>query len=152
MEPFVQHVNKPNSPITAHPTTPQTIPPQLDTLPSHRSIQVRTLNQKQSQTQSLASHTPIPTNNSSQTVSTHPMVTRAKAGIFKLLERMNFHVTTTLPLPCSHVHDLRDPNWIEAMTPVDIESKLGPDGDLISNSTLYRSFAALSSCFKENSL
>nr|GEV00820.1 ribonuclease H-like domain-containing protein [Tanacetum cinerariifolium] len=48
-------------------------------------------------------------------MSTHPMVTRAKAGIFKLLERMNFHVTTTSPLPRSHVHALGDPNWKEAM-------------------------------------
>ncbi|GKB39228.1 ribonuclease H-like domain-containing protein [Tanacetum coccineum] len=48
-------------------------------------------------------------------MSTHPMVTRAKAGIFKLLERMNCHVTTTSPLPRSHVHALRDPNWKEAM-------------------------------------
>ncbi|GJQ92277.1 ribonuclease H-like domain-containing protein [Tanacetum coccineum] len=46
---------------------------------------------------------------------THPMVTRAKAGIFKPLERMNCHVTTTSPLPRSHVHALRDPNWKEAM-------------------------------------
>nr|GEV62436.1 ribonuclease H-like domain-containing protein [Tanacetum cinerariifolium] len=43
------------------------------------------------------------------------MVTRAKAGIFKPLERMNCHVITTSPLPCSHVHALRDPNWKEAM-------------------------------------
>ncbi|GKF14716.1 ribonuclease H-like domain-containing protein [Tanacetum coccineum] len=48
-------------------------------------------------------------------MSTHPMVTRAKAGIFKPLERMNCHVTTTLPLPRSHVHALRDSNWKEAM-------------------------------------
>ncbi|GJT00679.1 ribonuclease H-like domain-containing protein [Tanacetum coccineum] len=48
-------------------------------------------------------------------MSTHPMVTRAKAVIFKLLERMNCHVTTTSPLPRSHVHVLRDPNWKEAM-------------------------------------
>ncbi|GKE45033.1 ribonuclease H-like domain-containing protein [Tanacetum coccineum] len=48
-------------------------------------------------------------------MSTHPMVTRAKAGIFKPLEHMNFHVTTTSPLPRSHVHSLRDPNWKEAM-------------------------------------
>ncbi|GJU38622.1 ribonuclease H-like domain-containing protein [Tanacetum coccineum] len=48
-------------------------------------------------------------------MSTHPMVTRAKAGIFKLLERMNCHVTTTLQLPRSHVHAIRDPNWKEAM-------------------------------------
>ncbi|GKC86797.1 ribonuclease H-like domain-containing protein [Tanacetum coccineum] len=46
---------------------------------------------------------------------THPIVTRAKAGIFKLLDRMNCHVTTTSPLPRSHVHTLRDPNWKEAM-------------------------------------
>nr|GEZ29303.1 ribonuclease H-like domain-containing protein [Tanacetum cinerariifolium] len=43
------------------------------------------------------------------------MVTRAKAGIFKLLECMNRHLTTTSPLPRSHVHALRDPNWKEAM-------------------------------------
>ncbi|GJY99739.1 ribonuclease H-like domain-containing protein [Tanacetum coccineum] len=46
---------------------------------------------------------------------THPMVTRAKAGIFKPLECMNCHVTTTLTLPRSHVHALHDPNWKEAM-------------------------------------
>ncbi|GJY19973.1 ribonuclease H-like domain-containing protein [Tanacetum coccineum] len=43
------------------------------------------------------------------------MVTRAKDDIFKPLERMNCHVTTTLPLPCSHVHALLDPNRKEAM-------------------------------------
>nr|GEV23085.1 ribonuclease H-like domain-containing protein [Tanacetum cinerariifolium]GEV87762.1 ribonuclease H-like domain-containing protein [Tanacetum cinerariifolium] len=46
---------------------------------------------------------------------THPMVTRAKAGIFKPLECMNYHVTTTSPLPRSHVHAHHDPNWKEAM-------------------------------------
>ncbi|GKD15094.1 ribonuclease H-like domain-containing protein [Tanacetum coccineum] len=53
--------------------------------------------------------------NSSQTVSMHPMVTRVKAGIFKPLENMNCHVTTTLLLPRSHVHTLHEPNWKEAM-------------------------------------
>nr|GEW92360.1 zinc finger, CCHC-type [Tanacetum cinerariifolium] len=43
------------------------------------------------------------------------MVTCAKAGIFKPLERMNCHVTTTSPLPRSHVYALRDPNWKEDM-------------------------------------
>nr|GEU70437.1 hypothetical protein [Tanacetum cinerariifolium] len=43
------------------------------------------------------------------------MVTHAKAGIFKPLERMNCYVTTTSPLPRSHVHALRDPHWKEAM-------------------------------------
>ncbi|GJZ39124.1 ribonuclease H-like domain-containing protein [Tanacetum coccineum] len=45
----------------------------------------------------------------------HPMVTRAKADIFKPLECMNCHVTTTSPLTRSHVHALRDPNLKEAM-------------------------------------
>ncbi|GKE63673.1 ribonuclease H-like domain-containing protein [Tanacetum coccineum] len=45
----------------------------------------------------------------------HPMVTHAKADIFKPLERMNCHITTTSPLPRSHVHALRVPNWKEAM-------------------------------------
>ncbi|GJS87098.1 ribonuclease H-like domain-containing protein [Tanacetum coccineum] len=48
-------------------------------------------------------------------MSTHPMVTRAKAGIFKPFKHMNCHVTTTSPLPRSHVHALRDPHWKEAM-------------------------------------
>nr|GEV33205.1 ribonuclease H-like domain-containing protein [Tanacetum cinerariifolium] len=43
------------------------------------------------------------------------MVTRDKVGIFKLLKRMNCHVTTTSPLCHSQVHGLRDPNWKEAM-------------------------------------
>nr|GEZ04521.1 hypothetical protein [Tanacetum cinerariifolium] len=43
------------------------------------------------------------------------MVTRAKVRIFKPLEHMNCHVTTTSPLFCSHVHALRDPNWKEAI-------------------------------------
>ncbi|GJT80375.1 ribonuclease H-like domain-containing protein [Tanacetum coccineum] len=108
-------MDEPNSPITAHPTTPPTSPPPPDTPPSNSSTPVPNSVQTQSHAQPVSSHTPIPTNNSSQTVSTHPMVTRAKAGIFKPLERMNCHVTTTSPLPRSHVHALRDPNWKEAM-------------------------------------
>ncbi|GJR99236.1 ribonuclease H-like domain-containing protein [Tanacetum coccineum] len=129
-EPFVQHMDEPNNPITPHPTTPPTsppqpdtppshsstpIPPQPDTHPSHSSTPIPTSAQTQSHAQTVDSHTPIPINNSSQTMPTHPMVTRAKAGIFKPLERMNCHVTTTSPLPRSHVHALRDPNWKEAM-------------------------------------
>ncbi|GJR39255.1 ribonuclease H-like domain-containing protein [Tanacetum coccineum] len=49
------------------------------------------------------------------TTNTHHMVTRAKARISKPLERMNFHVTATSPLPRSHLHDLHDPNWHKAM-------------------------------------
>ncbi|GJY05006.1 ribonuclease H-like domain-containing protein [Tanacetum coccineum] len=123
-------INKPNNPITPHPTTPlisppqpytpsshnsTPIPPQPDTHPSHSSTSIPTLAQTQLHAQTVDSHTPIPINNSSQTMPTQPMVTRAKAGIFKLLERMNYHVTTSSPLPRSHVHALRDPNWKKAM-------------------------------------
>ncbi|GJR38914.1 ribonuclease H-like domain-containing protein [Tanacetum coccineum] len=59
--------------------------------------------------------TQIPPATQPKPVSTHPMVTRAKAGIFKPLERMNYHVTTTSPLPRSHTYALRDPNWKKAM-------------------------------------
>ncbi|GKA90423.1 ribonuclease H-like domain-containing protein [Tanacetum coccineum] len=43
------------------------------------------------------------------------MVTRAKDGISKPLARMNCHVTTTLPIPRSHLHALNDPHWHKAM-------------------------------------
>ncbi|GJS07721.1 ribonuclease H-like domain-containing protein [Tanacetum coccineum] len=123
-------MDKPNNLIMPHPITPPTsppqpdtppshsstpIPPQPDTSPSYSSTPILNLAQTQSHAQTVDSHTPIPINNSSQTMPTHPMVTRAKAGIFKPLERMNCHVTTTSPLLRSHVHSLYDPNWKEAM-------------------------------------
>ncbi|GJU76227.1 ribonuclease H-like domain-containing protein [Tanacetum coccineum] len=37
------------------------------------------------------------------------------SGISKPLARMNCHATTTLPIPRSHLHALRDPNWHKAM-------------------------------------
>ncbi|GJY11793.1 reverse transcriptase domain-containing protein [Tanacetum coccineum] len=46
---------------------------------------------------------------------THHMVTRAKASISKPLARMNCHVTTTSPIPLSHLHALCDPHWHKAM-------------------------------------
>ncbi|GJV45835.1 ribonuclease H-like domain-containing protein [Tanacetum coccineum] len=49
------------------------------------------------------------------TTNTHHMVTRAKARISKPLARMNCHATTTSPIPRSHLHALRDPNWHKAM-------------------------------------
>nr|GEW56808.1 hypothetical protein [Tanacetum cinerariifolium] len=49
------------------------------------------------------------------TTNTHHMVTHAKAGISKPLARMNCHVTTTSPIPRSHLHALRDPHWHKAM-------------------------------------
>nr|GEU29323.1 hypothetical protein [Tanacetum cinerariifolium] len=108
-------MNEPNNPITPNPITLPTSPPQPDTPPSHSSTPILPLTQTQPYAQTVDSHTPIPINNSSQTTPNHPMVTRTKAGIFKPLKRMNFHVTTTLPLLRSHVHALRDPNWKEAM-------------------------------------
>nr|GEU90477.1 ribonuclease H-like domain-containing protein [Tanacetum cinerariifolium] len=49
------------------------------------------------------------------TANTHHMVTRAKVEISKPLARMNCHATTTSPIPCSHLHAHRDPNWHKAM-------------------------------------
>ncbi|GKB35601.1 ribonuclease H-like domain-containing protein [Tanacetum coccineum] len=46
---------------------------------------------------------------------THPMVTRAKDGISKPIDRLSLHTTTTSPLLWSHVHALRDLNWQKAM-------------------------------------
>nr|GEU47082.1 ribonuclease H-like domain-containing protein [Tanacetum cinerariifolium] len=70
--------------LLSHSST--TIPPQPDTPPSHSSIPIPTSAQTQSHAQTADRHTPILINNSSQTMSTHLMVTRAKAGIFKPLE------------------------------------------------------------------
>ncbi|GJZ61626.1 ribonuclease H-like domain-containing protein [Tanacetum coccineum] len=71
------------------------------------------LHLKQPQTPPTDSTTPLisinlPTN-------THHMVTRAKAGISKPIAKINCHVTTTSPLPRSHSHALRDPNWKKVM-------------------------------------
>ncbi|GKB40937.1 ribonuclease H-like domain-containing protein [Tanacetum coccineum] len=49
------------------------------------------------------------------TTNTHHMVTRAKARISKPHARMNCHATTISPIPRSHLHALRDPNWHKAM-------------------------------------
>ncbi|GKD59409.1 ribonuclease H-like domain-containing protein [Tanacetum coccineum] len=43
------------------------------------------------------------------------MVNRAKSEISKPLARMSCHATTTSPIPRSHLHALRDPNWHKAM-------------------------------------
>ncbi|GKB38667.1 ribonuclease H-like domain-containing protein [Tanacetum coccineum] len=129
-EPFNQHMDEPNNRIMPHPITPPTNPPQPESPPSHSltpiqpqpdthlshsSTPIPTSAQTQLHAQMVDNHTPILINNSSQTMPTHPMVTYAKAGIFKPLKRMNCHVTTTSPLPRSHVHALRDSNWKKAM-------------------------------------
>ncbi|GJV15901.1 ribonuclease H-like domain-containing protein [Tanacetum coccineum] len=60
--------------------------------------------------------TTIPTHaTTALTTNTHHMVTRVKAGISKPLARMNYHATTTSPIPRSHLHALCDPHWRKAM-------------------------------------
>nr|GEW39171.1 ribonuclease H-like domain-containing protein [Tanacetum cinerariifolium] len=59
---------------------------------------------------------------------THPIVTRAKAGIFKPLECMNLHVATTSPLPRSHVHALPNVNVFRSMWL--FKHKFNADGSL----------------------
>ncbi|GKB31322.1 ribonuclease H-like domain-containing protein [Tanacetum coccineum] len=43
------------------------------------------------------------------------MVTCFKVGIVKSNPKYNLHVTTSSPIPKSPFHDLRDPNWKQAM-------------------------------------
>nr|GEW56908.1 ribonuclease H-like domain-containing protein [Tanacetum cinerariifolium] len=45
----------------------------------------------------------------------HPMVTRAKAGISRPIDKLTLHNTTISPIPKSHIHSFRDPNWKKAM-------------------------------------
>ncbi|GJU23831.1 ribonuclease H-like domain-containing protein [Tanacetum coccineum] len=59
---FVQHMDEPNNPITPHPTTPPTSPPQPDTLPSHSPPQIP----PQPDTHPSHSSTPIPTSTQTQ--------------------------------------------------------------------------------------
>ncbi|GJZ34990.1 ribonuclease H-like domain-containing protein [Tanacetum coccineum] len=98
-----QHSPQPHSPTSA------TSSPNIDISPitsQHHSAQATPL----AQTDPVQfPNTQIPPATQPQPVSTHPMVTRAKAGIFKPLKPMNCHVTTTSPLPRSHIHALRDP-------------------------------------------
>ncbi|GKA65753.1 ribonuclease H-like domain-containing protein [Tanacetum coccineum] len=96
--------NSPHQPNTIRGSTPSTTQPSQ--LPSPGPIA------------SPTTQTPAPTNTAPQNISTtnrHSMVTRAKAGISKPLTRMNCHITTTSPLPRSHLHALRDPHWHKAM-------------------------------------
>nr|GEY77285.1 ribonuclease H-like domain-containing protein [Tanacetum cinerariifolium] len=53
-----------------------------------------------------------PVQNTSQK---HLMVTRSKVGIVKSNPKFSMHVSTTSPVPCSHIHALHDPNWKHAM-------------------------------------
>ncbi|GKB37760.1 ribonuclease H-like domain-containing protein [Tanacetum coccineum] len=43
------------------------------------------------------------------------MVTHSKFEIVKANPKYNLHVTTSSPIPKSHFHALRDPNWKQAM-------------------------------------
>ncbi|GJZ68163.1 ribonuclease H-like domain-containing protein [Tanacetum coccineum] len=125
-EPLVSHVQPPPSlitpaaqPISALPSPTITSHPHTHSspnlTPSSPLVHTQTHAQTVTPPTPDINHTISHTNNPTQSVSMHPMVTRAKAGIFKPLERMNCHVTTTSPLPRSYVHALQDPNWKEAM-------------------------------------
>ncbi|GKC87974.1 ribonuclease H-like domain-containing protein, partial [Tanacetum coccineum] len=92
----------PNSPLP-HPTTEPNTPGPTPTSPSLSPTP---------NTQSTPSNVTASSNApNALTTHTHHMVTRAKAGISKPLERMNCHATTTSPIPRSYLHALRDPHW-----------------------------------------
>nr|GFA71536.1 ribonuclease H-like domain-containing protein [Tanacetum cinerariifolium] len=97
------------------------------------------------------------------------MVTHFRVGTNRPTERLNLYVSSVSPLPKSYRDAFNDPNWQSAMcdeytvkkyateifkkahmvscnpsrTPVDYESKLGVDGDLVSDPSLYPSLADL---------
>ncbi|GJT06025.1 ribonuclease H-like domain-containing protein [Tanacetum coccineum] len=125
-EPIVQNFQPPpnpsttaTQPISAPPSLTVTSPLHTHSSPSLTLVAPSVHTQSQAQTitppQLDTSHTTSHTNNSTQIVSMHPMVTRAKADIFKPLESMNCYVTTTSSFLRSHVHALRNPNWKKAM-------------------------------------
>nr|GFA81940.1 ribonuclease H-like domain-containing protein [Tanacetum cinerariifolium] len=96
-------------PTVALNTTPPTlvpIPPTIAPLTSPTQFPQAQPTAAQ-QTIRIPSHLPSPH---------HPTPhTHAKARISKPLECINCHVTTTSPLPRSHLHALHDPNWHKAM-------------------------------------
>nr|GEZ75666.1 hypothetical protein [Tanacetum cinerariifolium] len=97
----------PNTHLVIHiPHSPTSVTP---------SAHTQSLTNTSLPTQSDTTHPTTYAANPTQTVSMHPMVTRAKARIFKPLEHVTYHVTTTSPLPHSHVYALRDSNWKEPM-------------------------------------
>lgn len=45
----------------------------------------------------------------------HHMITRAKHGIVKPIQRPNLHTTSISPTHRSHLQAIQDPNWRKAM-------------------------------------
>lgn len=58
---------------------------------------------------------PLPSTPSPQPPPSHPIVTLEKCGISKPVSRLNLHTTNESPMPKSHIHPLRDPNWSISM-------------------------------------
>ncbi|GJX11376.1 ribonuclease H-like domain-containing protein [Tanacetum coccineum] len=99
------HTHPPEPTTPGHTLTPSPNPSGLNTTPTLPSP---ILNTQLTQPAATFLKNALPTN-------THHMVTRAKASISKPLACMNCHVTTTSPIPRSHLHALCDPNWHKAM-------------------------------------
>nr|GEX69065.1 hypothetical protein [Tanacetum cinerariifolium] len=97
---------------SASPTaSAQQQPHQSHTSPPNSTQQLQPTLEQQPITEPIFVHqhlTPIPSN-------THPMVTRAKDGIFEYVDHLLLHTTTTSPIPCSHIHAHRDPFWEKAI-------------------------------------
>ncbi|GJX23148.1 ribonuclease H-like domain-containing protein [Tanacetum coccineum] len=97
------------------PTSPQQTPPQT----TPQTTPVTPLPAPSPLNTTLPPNTPPPNTSPPPppppSTSQHPMVTRSKVGIVKANPKYNFHVTTSSPIPKSHFHALRDPNWKQAM-------------------------------------
>lgn len=44
------------------------------------------------------------------------MLTRAKHGIVKPVQKLNLHGDSTSPIPKTYLQEVKDPNWLNAMT------------------------------------
>ncbi|GJS10742.1 ribonuclease H-like domain-containing protein [Tanacetum coccineum] len=101
------------------PTSPQQTPPQITPQTNPQTTPQTAHNQQPLNSLSTPSttnrHNKPPTTPPPPPTSQHPMVTHSKFEIVKANPKYNLHVTTSSPIPKSHFHALRDPNWKQAM-------------------------------------
>ncbi|GJV32308.1 ribonuclease H-like domain-containing protein [Tanacetum coccineum] len=99
--------------LTTH-TSPQQTPPQITPQTNPQTTPQSTPSTPLSTPSPQTTPTP-PTIPPPPPTLQHLMVTRSKVGIVKANPKYNLHVTTSFLIPKSPFHDLRDPNWKQAM-------------------------------------
>ncbi|KAI3780426.1 hypothetical protein L2E82_10407 [Cichorium intybus] len=100
------------TPSFGSPLTAASPPPHTPSGPSQSPLGSHQLSPQQpSPSSPVSSDASVP---SPQTQ--HPMVTRAKHGIFKPIRKLNLHIDTSSPVPKNYLQAFNDPNWLNAMT------------------------------------